>query len=568
MVFYNEDTKREEGPVFLKINPLSIVVSGMLVVSFATTLPACSHAAETATVSNFANPDVLEGHDGLPPSPLSPYRYGPPAITLDDMGNALEEHAATLSFFDGRYYMYAEKWACGKVVTSGKVNAATVAHSGGQCGLAAYSSSDLMHWHPESISNPAGVEGNPSKPHVLWSAPLQKYVLWFKAGSNFAPTGGLYYALADSPKGPWTQAHVAQGDHLGHDFDIALAQDGSAWIASDPFSGQYDPHSKGKPLWDVWVQKLRPDLTGTSDVPGTQKQVMKAADFEALGFFEHDGRWYLTGGPTCGNCAVPISYVSAKMPTGDWMNEQDESGDALRTGTVIAPDGCTGQNKGAMVLPSSGGPIVMTAVWGYRTNPHSRVANGHVVHGDNSQALSSTYWFPLSFDGQKHIRPLACQAQVRIPLAGMAGAVSVPSTKQADCRIRTQTVLEQDWGNAGPKGHSFAVPVFQKVDDGLLATSGGTALDGALDLEARFTDGTVIHRAFGADQVAWSPDSIRFSVPGEGVKTLSRLTFSTQATNGCYGVLAQPAVGHGRYSTLSSGEVHLAPQAEMVVLSR
>ncbi|MFT8520557.1 glycoside hydrolase family protein [Acetobacter syzygii] len=126
------------------------------------TFPALSHAAETATVSNFANPDVLEGHDGLPPSPLSPYRYEPPAITLDDKGNALEEHAATLSFFDGRYYMYAEKWACGKVVTSGKVNAATVAHSGGQCGLAAYSSSDLMHWHPESISNPSGVEGKPT----------------------------------------------------------------------------------------------------------------------------------------------------------------------------------------------------------------------------------------------------------------------------------------------------------------------------------------------------------------------------------------------------------------------
>lgn len=47
---------------------------------------------------------------------------------------------------------------------------------------------------------------------------------------------------------------------------------------------------------------LRPDLTGTTDAPGTQKQVMKAADFEALGFFEHDGSWYLTGGPTCGNC--------------------------------------------------------------------------------------------------------------------------------------------------------------------------------------------------------------------------------------------------------------------------
>lgn len=248
------------------------------------------------------------------------------------------------------------------------------------------------------------------------------------------------------------------------------------------------------------------------------------------------------------------------------MNEQGESGDALRTGTVIAPDGCTGQNKGAMVLPGSAGSVVLTAVWGYRTNPHSRVANGHVVHGDNSQALSSTYWFPLSFGDRKHIRPLACQAHVKIPLATVAAASSVPSTKQADCRIRTQTSLKQDWGNTGPKGHSFAVPVFQKVDDGLLATRGGTALDGALDMEARFTDGSVIHRAFGADQIAWSPDVIIFFTPGNGEKMLSRLTFSTQATNGCYGVLAQPAAGHGHYISLSSGEAYQAPRAEIVVI--
>ncbi|MCP9979209.1 hypothetical protein [Actinomadura madurae] len=123
----------------------------------------------------------------------------------------------------------------------------------------------------------------------MWSPGLGKYLMWVKEGrnreSNLKPTGGFYYAVADTPAGPWGELTQAVGDHLAHDFDLVTAPDGTGWIATDTFSGSYDPDIPSLPLWDVWIQKLNPDMTGTT---GQKVRVMSKVHFEGIGFAEHD----------------------------------------------------------------------------------------------------------------------------------------------------------------------------------------------------------------------------------------------------------------------------------------
>ncbi|RRR80527.1 hypothetical protein [Streptomyces sp. RP5T] len=98
------------------------------------------------------------------------------------------------------------------------------------------------------------------------------------------------------------------------------------------------------------MPQLDTDMTATT---GTPTKAMSAVDFEAVGFFEHAGHWYIQGGPTCGNCEVPVTYITATDPLGSWTNEAGDTGAALTSGTVVSPNGCGGQNKAASVLPSA-----------------------------------------------------------------------------------------------------------------------------------------------------------------------------------------------------------------------
>lgn len=67
-----------------------------------------SKKPQVATVHNFNPDDLLDGNDGMPPHPLNPLKYGKPVLHIDVDGNGIEEHANSVSYFDGKYYMYTE----------------------------------------------------------------------------------------------------------------------------------------------------------------------------------------------------------------------------------------------------------------------------------------------------------------------------------------------------------------------------------------------------------------------------------------------------------------------------
>jgi len=256
-----------------------------------------------AVLNNFA-PDLLHGKDGLPPSPAFPLKYGPFNTRIDVDGNAIDAHEAHLAYFEGQYWMYGREWGCGTMAFGRLRDNDDTRNDKPECGIVSLSSPDLVHWHvvdADYIPMLSGVQVGDNKPQVVWSAKLRRYLMWF-VGPR-----GYYVAESRAPGGPWGDVFKPTGNYLRHDLNIMVEPDGSAYVASDVLAGFEGRPGMSPPFWDVWVQKLNPDLTGTT---GEAVRVMSHVSFEGIGFFQHGGYWYMLGGHTCPNCpSSDISYL-------------------------------------------------------------------------------------------------------------------------------------------------------------------------------------------------------------------------------------------------------------------
>lgn len=541
-----------------------------------------------ATIRNFAQPDVLAGNDGLTPSPAAPLNYGAPVLHVDDQGNGIEEHEAQITYFHGTYYEYAIEQACGRIAYfSGAIPGVPRPtpyppgdYSGGQCGVATYSSTDLTSWHLDNVWNPSPTgtastaSASPMKdPEVVWNADLHEYVMFMMTNnSSFSSTGGLYYSISASPTGPWTALAQVSGSHLAHDYDLAVGPDGTAYVVTSSFSGAF-ASGTGAPLWDIWVQQLNPEMTATT---GSGAEVMQDADFEGVSFFEHEGYWYIEGGPTVSNGPVPIGYFMAPNPLGPWTDAAGHAAATTAQGTLLAENGCGGQNKQASVLPSPEGPVVLASSWGYRTSatdyvvPTDYNASGAVAHADNSQAISSTYWFPLQFNAAHHIRPYTCPATVHVPLMFTARRPVVPPAQyQPDCRVRANSTVEQRGVLITPGMESLKIPVFQRTDNLGPYSQNGPVINQPLDVEVDLPNGGKVTRVFPPTGVSWAPQVINVPLDGSRLnRGLATVGLSTGATNGCYGVLVTPKLGHNprsSYFAIQDGTISQARDAELYI---
>lgn len=519
--------------------------------------------SNSAVIHNFVKPGFVPDDGGLTPNSASPLVNGEPAFPVDVDGNGVEQHNGHITYSDGTYYLYAEPWACGRGASSDPL---TYQHVG-QCGITTYSSPDLMHWTLENLWQPfSGTVGVAQKPQAHWSPGLNNWVIWIKAGANLVDNGTFYYAesLSNTAAGPWGEALPVTGVHLAHDHDIATGPDGSSWILTDSYSGVNDSVNTGLPLWDLWVQKLNDDLTGTVNTPETMIRIWHAINFEAVSFFYRQGKWYVMGGPTCGNCPVAISCIyanSGATPLGIWTNEAGDTGEALVGGTLLSADGCSGQNKGANSLPTaSGQDVIPLGIWGYRTSPSDVVAGGMVQFGDASQAISSTFWYPAKFDCQGHLK-LSCTTDAVVPLAaGATASGSVPPALQPDCRVwNTTTIIQQ--GLALSCSDTLSFPVYQLTDNGV-----GPQLNGPLDIEITCSDKTTKKVSYEPGYVSWAPHLVELSLDaGHSCHSIASISLSTNGTNGCYGVLVQKRDAAGSYGTMEGGSITVDPDAQLFV---
>ncbi|ENH98734.1 hypothetical protein COCC4DRAFT_45826 [Bipolaris maydis ATCC 48331] len=509
----------------------------------------------TATIYNFAPKDIIGQYDGLEPHPYAPLRYGKPVRKLDKNGNAVVEHAASLNYFNGTYYMYSESWACGRITFfSGSQSFGMPAFpsyntsdtGSGRCGLPIYSSPNLVDWElagfftvnrPEEIPQ---TSFGPNKMKARFLPNLNKYIVWFNAGNgrtfNLQRTGSFYYAIADTPYGPWSEPQLINGDHLAHDYDIADGPDGSVYVVTDVYSGYDDQNAV--PLWDVYVQKINEDMTGTVGTNNTTSLIMNKAHWEGIGFFYNLGWWYITGGPTCANCEVPIWYAKSRDPFGPYYTASGRKVSEVREGTVLSENGCGAQNKGANVLPTAnGGQVVLTGAWGYRTDPQDFSLEGHVSHGSNAQAISSTYWFPQNFDNDGNLQPFTCAAEVVIPLADPDSmSVTQRGPYQPDCRINFRGGLRQTL-SSGLGGAILNLTLFQLTWNLGPVSQAGNVMNGPLNITLSYTNGN--YQSVLLDpksSISWDSEVVSLRLNG----SLSSITMTSNATNGCFGTMAQP----------------------------
>jgi hypothetical protein len=550
---------------------LAIAIVGLAVDRLIASGPS-AHGGTTAdaVLHNFSA-DLLRGHDGLPPSPAFPLKYGPFNTAIDVDGNAIDAHEAHLAYFEGQYWMYGREWGCG-TMSFGHLRDESARNDKPECGIVSLSSPDLVHWRVvdrDYIPMLDGEQVGDQKPQVVWSATLHRYLMWF-VGPR-----GYYVAESRSPGGPWGNVFKPAGKYLSHDLNIMVEPDGSAYVASDVLAGFEGRPGMSPPWWDVWIQKLNPDLTGTT---GEAVRVMSHVSFEGIGFFEHGGYWYLLGSHTCGNCpSSDISYLMARAPLGPWTNGDGSISSPLHP-TELSDDGCLGQDKGANALPSKSGPIIIEGIMQYRSSPLDKVGGAGMVHGDNNQAIANTYWWPVRFDRDHHIEPLVCQASVRVPLAHSVRASVAPvppldtapgSPHQLDCRITSTGALQQRWTvPANTRLRELQIPVFQRTTN-LGPEEQDAIMNAGLNIRFDLPTGASVTAAFPPESISWSARSVALKLPtalrSSGAVTL---TLTTTATNGCYGAIigaATSALRSGVYSAVENGVRDEADGAQMVL---
>jgi Glycosyl hydrolases family 43 len=272
---------------------------------------AAAPAGESARITNF-DPHVIGDTRGP---------YGAPAVVVDTDGNAVDAHDGRLRYFAGRYYWYGTAYRCGYALwdLDGDVPVAPGRHT--FCGMAAYSSSDLMTWRDEGLlfdaSTPywqAACDTGCFSPLVLFNPRRKRYVLWVNALN-----GQVNYRVltSASPTGPFADVKVPSIDmpQDGGDYDILVDRDGTGWLAETV---------RGS----IVIQKLSSDYTDGvgASVPAVPAATPPAPDLwcvgqtfcglrEAPSLF-HRGEFYylVVSDPACPYCQAGTSYYVAKRP--------------------------------------------------------------------------------------------------------------------------------------------------------------------------------------------------------------------------------------------------------------
>jgi hypothetical protein len=298
--------------------------------------------------------------------------YGAPAVVVDTDGNAVDAHDGRLRYFAGRYYWYGTAYRCGYALwdLDGTFPVAPGRHT--FCGIAAYSSSDLMTWRDEGLlfdgSTPywqAACGTGCFSPLVLFDPQRKRCVLWVNAVN-----GQVNYRVltSRSPTGPFSDVKVPSIDlpQAGGDYDILVDRDGTGWLAETDTAG-----------WSIVIQKLSSDYTDGvgASVPAVPPTFPVPPDLwcvgqtfcglrEAPSLFRRGDFYYpVVSDPACPYCQGGTSYYMAKRPVGPWKGPGSLSvptpmgATGVQQGELISPDSCGGQPRSVSKVQTAAGSV-------------------------------------------------------------------------------------------------------------------------------------------------------------------------------------------------------------------
>jgi|GEM_PF-5837997 len=553
-----------------------------------------SEKRSTAVFNNFLSHDPLDGDNGLPVSPaIDPDRYGPINIMMDVDGNAVEATVTSdISYFEGKYYLYAPSFAYGSFdMAPGAAMTAVLRtepnswYRGG--GLVIYESDDLMNWKFVSRIIPqdpyTGRVFLPKKTRVIYSEKTKLYNMWFGNGQGSAYSG-KWIMSSKTPYGPWSEPFRPTStidptlEDLGRDFDLATGENGETWMV----------RSHG--AIDVFL--LNEEKTGVIEKYRTGADTKKLNG--GIGIHYENGWWYITGDHGGANpIGSNLVYIMAKDPRGPWLSPETSGVDAteakeiyelfnnnenMETTTApvaLATDDGLGyaQPNGSSSLPDSEGRMhTFIPAKHYISSPTGAPEKRFNQPGDANLALAGQCFIVLEYDEEGHILPVEMGPSYEFPLAKSVDTI-VPEPYQAALNIKAGQNVVQTWTvPSGKKVASVLPAVFQRTPDTnpKAAKTGGPQdahVNAPLIAAVTLPDGRRCEYEIDSRTVRWNPQQVVLNLP-ESVSSggVFTLELSTEATNGGYGIAVGPAFSNGIYKHVyASGEEKVFKGAEMLL---
>ncbi|KAH7418159.1 glycosyl hydrolase [Cadophora sp. MPI-SDFR-AT-0126] len=262
---------------------------------------------------------------------------------FDTDGNAIDLTSGKIDFLGGAYVWYGLHFGCGEEF----------------CGVATYSSTDLQTWHYNGLAfDPntpeikslcsAPLSGNCGRPHIIYSAANNNYVLWVDAQTpgyaiftSSSPIRGFVHSQERALVG-----YQPPGPYKAGDFGVHVI-DGTGYLTYSLI----DFTTLGASIWppffqSIYVQKLTPDMRNTT---GPAYHVLTNSDLvdmeaESPDIFKRGDYFYVTASNTCGFCTGTLLVVyRTKNISGPWTRQ------------IISADTCGGQTTGVLTLPAQYG---------------------------------------------------------------------------------------------------------------------------------------------------------------------------------------------------------------------
>lgn len=459
---------------------------------------------------------------------------GSPVVRFDTDGNAIDAHDGTMLQVGSTFYLYGTSYGCGFVWLQPTTQF---------CGFRAYSSTDLINWTDLGALFDAttsawqgrcnqiytgavtGVPWGCFRPHVIYNAASNTYVLWINTGDPGAT--GYRVFTSSSPGGPFSeQTPPTMGSHSTNgDFGLFVDDNGTAYVVYRYWDAAFEG--------DIFVQALTSNyLNVTGSATGINATgINPETQSEAPSLFKNGSTYYVVYGLRCAFCSgTPTLYKTASSPLGPWSSA-----------TSISPNSCGGQPSFVTKLSINSAVVYLYG---------SDLWRGPGGTGFYNQGQANFFWIPLSFSGTA-INPITCDVTFTASLTENPPA-SDPRVDQSS----GQNLFQQFCGSGALDGVYQRVQTFVPAKTGTLTNirftthQGPTSCDNStctppnadLNVDLVTVDVTgkpssVLRAAtVPRSTIPWSPTAMTVAMNAAvNAESTYGIHVYTSATSGCYG---------------------------------
>jgi hypothetical protein len=315
------------------------------------------------------------------------------ALPRDTAGNPLITGEATILAANATYYVYLNDWggcpgvdccptgACASCCFNPPSKAYPDAcvytnnHS-----VVAYETPDFETWTYLGVALPlsARLPGIEFRPQVVWSPPLQQYVMWYE--DRWSGQRGYAVATSPTPGGPFTTVAasviMAGAGRIG-DYDVFVDDDGTGYHVRTGLT----------------IEKLAPNMTMTTgeavDIPN--------GGVEGPAMFKRGGVYYILVGEGCCACIGGSNVVvyTAPAPLGPYTRQGDVGSNTTHAFDPASPFNYVTRAQGSkvVVVPAADGSAQY--LWLGNQWVTARTPSGGLGGPRNADLL---YWTLLDFN--------------------------------------------------------------------------------------------------------------------------------------------------------------------------